>query len=423
VHVACALYGSPTHGWMVSMRMLMRSDLRPLFTKVITMSAQRGALSVGADSPHGAVVQAIHGRRGMNVLVWVSSVTLAGGLERVGLSLANGLSRCGMAVVLVGPYCNNPDLIKQIEPSVTYVEHVPKRSVGGLLETCTVLRRVVREHNIDVVSAHGSVFPLLPLRTPVVWTEHGLRYGRRPMFAGPEAALWALVHRRLQHRKWHFVAVSHFVLRAIRKQLFLDDTVGTVVYNGVPPASSLRSLRPPRLQPPYQLGYVGRLEPEKRVCDLFQIDERLRELDVPCHWHIFGAGSLEDSIRDRANASERATVHGVADAVDAFAAIDLLCVPSYMEGLPTVLLEAQLARRLVAAWNYTGIPEAAGENTVLISPPFLLTRMADAIAATLRRGQAPPPAPAGSWEVSTMVSNYQNLLTQVITAPNAQATA
>src|ERR1700738_3932340 len=102
--------------------------LRPLFTKVSTMSAQRGALSVGADSPHGAVVQAIHGRRGMNVLVWVSSVTLAGGLARVGLSLANGLSRCGVAVVLVGPYCNNPDLIKQIEPSVTYVEHRPRRS-------------------------------------------------------------------------------------------------------------------------------------------------------------------------------------------------------------------------------------------------------------------------------------------------------
>jgi glycosyltransferase involved in cell wall biosynthesis len=359
----------------------------------------------------------------MTVLVWVSSVTHAGGLERVALSLAQGLSSRGTRVVLLGPFCNCPDLREQIEPPVQYIEHRPKRSIKGLLQTCTLLRQVVREQKVDVVSAHGSVFPMLPLAIPVVWTEHGLRYGQRHMLAGPETPLWTLVRYRLQSRKWHFVAVSRFVLSTIRKQLFLDETVGTVIYNGVPAASRLRALPPPRLRPPYHIGFLGRLEPEKRPLDIFELDERLRDLNVPCHWHIFGAGSLEQSIREKAIASRRVTFEGVADVVDAFTAIDLLCVPSHMEGLSMVLLEAQLARRPVAAWNTTGLPEAAGEQVALVSPPFLISRMAEAIAATLRAGQVRPAAPSGSWEMSTMLAQYETLLTQATATEYSRASA
>jgi glycosyltransferase involved in cell wall biosynthesis len=361
----------------------------------------------------------------MTVLVWVSSVTLAGGMERVALSIAKGLASRGIPVVLVGPYSSCPALRNQIQPPLQYCEHRPRRSIAGLIDTTRFLRQVVREYKVDVVSAHGSVFPLLPLSVPVVWTEHGLRYGDGHMLRGPKALLWRLVMQRLQSRQWRFVGVSKFVLDGVRRQLSLDQGVGTIIYNGVPVAARLRALAPPRLVAPYQLGFLGRFESEKRPLDVFELDEQLKGLNVPRQWHIFGAGSLRDAVRQKALANQGMSFHGFSDVETAFAAMDLLFFSSHgeREGLPTVLLEAQLARRLAAAWDVTCIPEAAGEHATLVSPPFHISRMAEAIAATLRARRVPPAPRPGYAEVDAMLSEYEVVLTEATKPMYAGATA
>lgn len=361
----------------------------------------------------------------MTVLVWVSSVVPAGGMERVALSIAQGLANRGGRVILAGPYSNCPVLRDQIQPPLHYCDHRPRHSIGGLIETTRFLSHVIKEYKVDIVSAHGSVFPLLPLRVPVVWTEHALRYGEEHMLTGARSLLWSVVRKRLQARQWRLAAVSKFVLEGIRQQLSLDSGVGTVIYNGVPAATKLRALPLPQLVPPYQLGFLGRLEPEKRPFDIFEVDQHLNRLGIRCHWHIFGAGSLSDRIREKANGSQRMSFHGLVDVETAFATMDLLFFSSRgeKEGLPTVLLEAQLARRPAAAWNSTCIPEAAGEHATLVSPPFQIDRMAEAIAAALRAGHVPPPPPHGHADVDAMLTEYQLILDQALQQQRARATA
>ncbi len=121
----------------------------------------------------------------MNVLVWNSWVSPAGGMERVALSIANGLAEREEAhVVLAGPYDTLPMLSSQISARVHFVPCTFDRSVSGLFRNYQSLSRIVQEHDIDVISAHGSLIPLLPMDVPVAWTEHGPRYGDQPIFQG-----------------------------------------------------------------------------------------------------------------------------------------------------------------------------------------------------------------------------------------------
>jgi hypothetical protein len=100
--------------------------------------------------------------------------------------------------------------------------------------------------------------------------------------------------------------------------------------------------------------------------------------------------------------------------------MDMLYLPSHLEGLPTVCLEARLAGRFVAGWKVAGIPEAAGPNGVLVPPPYDLARLADAIAATLRAGRIPPRLTSAEFEFDQMVTRYENMLTHAITSSSGR---
>jgi len=350
----------------------------------------------------------------MTILVWCSWIAESGGMERVAVSLANGLSNRGHRVVLVGPYSNAPNLRYAIAAGVRYINYLPRRSVKGLLDTRAFLKNLVQELRVDLISAHGSVFPLLGLPVPVVWTEHGLRYGNHPMLSGVRGLAWRLVRRELQQGRWHLVTVSRFVMQRVREELSLSKTIGSVIYNGIPGAQSLRILAAPKLQPPYQLGYLGRLEPEKRPTEVFDLAALLHGMGVPCHWHIFGKGSLLDEMEARRRLCPcKVEMHGnVPRLREVFEAIDLLFVPSRAEGLPTVVLEARLAGRWVAGWHSTGIPEAAGPDGILVEPSGGLLAMAEAISVVLRSGKRPPPIPEGQFDFEQMVQSYDELLQQ-----------
>jgi glycosyltransferase involved in cell wall biosynthesis len=146
--------------------------------------------------------------------------------------------------------------------------------------------------------------------------------------------------------------------------------------------------------------------------DVFELAALLHKLNVPCHWHIFGSGSLWDQFEARRRLSPfKLEMHGVVLLPsEAFQSIDLLFVPSHEEGFPTVILEARLAGRWVAGWHTTGIPEAAGQDAILVPPSGGLSSMADAICAVLRAGRLPPPVPDGQLEMEQMLQTYDELM-------------
>lgn len=362
----------------------------------------------------------------MNILVWCSLVKTSGGSERVAASLASGLAQRGNHVLLVGPYDDAPaDLKRRIHPDVAVITYLSPGGLRGLARSRALLRSFIRSHDIDLISAHGSILSMLSVPVPVVWTEHSVRNLRRRMWRSARAPFWWAVRSRLLAKRWGVVGVSKFILNDLRRQMQLPSNCGAVIYNGIPDAEELSRLAPPRLSRPIQLGCIGRLDAEKHPEDIFELSQRVQAAGIPCEWHFFGEGDLKPKILARAQAegNGRIHVHGYVDSItEAFSRIDGLVLPSRMEGLPTVVLEAKIARRMIFGWNVGGVAEAAAEDSVLVAPPFDLERFAAAIIEALRTPRLPSPY-SGDCDFDAMVSRYLSAFDKLLKAQSPSAIA
>jgi len=137
--------------------------------------------------------------------------------------------------------------------------------------------------------------------------------------------------------------------------------------------------------------FVGRLNQVKGIGDLIAATGRL----VPSHPRLevvlIGGGVLEGELRAR---TERAGLAGhirflgrQAQQVVArwLAAADVLCLPSYSEGCPNVLLEALSCGRPVVASHLGGVAELVDSNCSILFPPGDPVKLAEALAEALRR--------------------------------------
>jgi glycosyltransferase involved in cell wall biosynthesis len=383
------------------------------------------SLSDGSLSRLGAQMDTLDravaaGTRARTVLVWCSYGDPAGGMERIAINIANGLARRGWRVVLAGPFASAPVLLETIRSSVDFIHHDPDKSWLGLYRTMRFIQQVVRQRRIDVISAHGWLFPLLGTRTPVVWTEHDIRYGGC-MLHGLRGLAWRWIRRRVHKGDWRVVTVSRHVQSRLRQNLKMLEDPGEVIYNGLPhsDAEGLRALPPPAMTPPFRIGFLGRLTPIKHPLEIFELSARLNLMGVSHEWNVFGDGILMPQMRALA---DQATGHSVRicglanKPEDAFRHVDLLCFLSRgeQEGLGMVLLEAMAARRLVVAWDAGCIGEVLAGRGRLVAPPFSLQRFAEAIAAELRNSSSRTQEHDGRWEEARMIGDYDAILTDAM---------
>ena len=132
----------------------------------------------------------------------------------------------------------------------------------------------------------------------------------------------------------------------------------TDIPNRVGPGSNLRP----------QLISVGRLSPEKGYLGLLHSFARVRESGIDADLVIVGDGPERariekaiDTLNLQANVvlqgalAEEATLIQIANA-------DILVLPSFMEGLPVVLMEAMALGLPVIASRVAGIPELVTDN-------------------------------------------------------------
>ena len=352
-------------------------------------------------------------------LVWCSSVDPAGGMERVALHISNGLAGIGWRVLLAGPFSRAPFLRRAIRPEVEFIDYEMGKSPAALLRAMGFLARLVEEHGVDVVSAHGSVFPLLGVSAPVVWTEHDVRYAGGRMLGGLRGLAWRRVSECVRSGAWRLVAVSRYVGDQTCRKLGLPADAAQVIYNGLPNAAALAELPPPRLTPPFQIGSLGRLTASKRPLDGIELSAALNRMGLPHQWHVYGDGALMPELRAAAAArsGHSVTIHGLIERPEeAFARIDLLAflARGEQEGLGMVLLEALAARRPVVAWDAGCIREVLAGRGTLVPAPFSLDRFAEAIAATLRRGRPGVTDSDERWGEERMIADYDRALSEAI---------
>jgi len=139
------------------------------------------------------------------------------------------------------------------------------------------------------------------------------------------------------------------------------------------------------------LGFVGRMSPDKNPLGFVALAEQLHAQLLWLRFVMFGEGAMAGDVRARIAASPAAAaIHfaGYADhPTTALAAIDVLVVPSLLDGRPAAVMEANACGVPVIGAPVGGIPELIeeGRNGFVVAP-----RDTARIAALLTGWRADP---------------------------------
>ncbi|QIK79111.1 glycosyltransferase family 4 protein [Sphingomonas piscis] len=174
-----------------------------------------------------------------------------------------------------------------------------------------------------------------------------------------------------------------------------------------------------------RLIVVGRLSAEKGVAGLLEALSLMRSDSAP-RLAVVGDGSLRAELARQAEAlgiSERVDFLGAlseADTLSEIARSDVLVLPSFMEGLPMVLMEALALRVPVVASRVAGIPELVeeGKTGFLFSPSnwqelaTTLDRLVVDRALRRRLGDAGPARIAEEFDIRLSAAKLRDLFRQ-----------
>ena len=216
-----------------------------------------------------------------------------------------------------------------------------------------------QKENVLAGLANSSSVACLGVRTVHGGSEFDISFWRKP-------AKWAFaklddcVGRYLQRL---IVSVSDELAEQLSSK-FGDDKV-RVVLNGVD-ADALAAIDGSELRRDYDssvihIGFVGRLEPVKRVDIFLQIAQLAADENHAWHFHVFGDGGLLMSLKQQAEhlgVGQRVTFHGHrTDIAGCIKAMDALVMCSDHEGLPMTALEAVALDVPMVAHAVGGLPK------------------------------------------------------------------
>lgn len=268
-------------------------------------------------------------------------------------------------------------LLRRIRPQIVHA-HTPKGGLLGML-SAWIARIPVRIYHM-----HG-----LPFVTATGWTRWLLMRSEQVSCGLADQVLCVSSSARA-------LAVEAGLCRADKVTVLLQGSI-----NGV---DALNRFNPANVPPSARngtrlkygipadatvVGFIGRIVRSKGIVDLAKAWERLRA-DFPA-LHLLLVGPLEpqDPIPGDVEASLRkdSRVHLIGEEWDTpalYAAMEVLVLPTYREGLPGVLLEAAAMQVPVVATSVTGCVDVVEDGiTGLLVPPHDPESLARAIRTYL----------------------------------------
>jgi glycosyltransferase involved in cell wall biosynthesis len=356
-----------------------------------------------------------------------------GGTPTVVRELAIRLAAAGGAKVEVACLSNRGPVADQLKQAGIRVTALDARGARDFPRTVWRLCQLVRDHRIDTVfsflmHANAVAAAASRIRPGVRWlqsiqtTQPTPRWHWRVQSIAQHAAQRIVVPSdsvARVARDWAGAAAEKIVVipnavdvpsgdgRGMVGQTFLsviESAIGGIPASmgrlesarggqECPPLSDSKQagMPAPPLPPstPSRIGFIGRLDPIKRIGDLLQA---MTLLDPSTHLHIFGEGAqragIEAIIHDF-HLNDRVTLHGtIARPDEALSQIDVLVLPSQAEGFGLVLIEAMAAGVPVVATDVPGIRDVVrnGETGLLV-PVASPAALAQAIKSMLNDSQ------------------------------------
>ncbi len=266
------------------------------------------------------------------------------------------------------------------------------------LSTIKPIRQYLRENKIDLVHTHG-VRANLVARTaakreglPVVTTFHSvLRYDYDSIFKALLAKYLTTATNRHTDR---FIAISRAIKKEILEMGVPDDRI-TVIHNGLDiskyaePRDPQETKRELGLDPDkYTVAMIARLHPVKGHQYFLQAAREVLNKGINAQFLIIGEGIYRENISHwvkELGLDKEVIMPGYYSPIEnIYRVCDVLCVPSLMEGLGMVVLEAMYFEVPVVASNVGGIQEII-ENRIngLLVEPRDFMGLADAVINVL----------------------------------------
>jgi glycosyltransferase involved in cell wall biosynthesis len=213
--------------------------------------------------------------------------------------------------------------------------------------------------------------------------------------------------------------------RELERMIALPDGSVHVVHNGVPD-TPIEPLERPTDGP--VIGTVGRFAPQKGQDVLVKAMEDLPGVTAVMVGDGEGRAELA-GLAERLGVSDRVLMPGwSADPRPWLPSFDVFVLPSRVEGLPLVIIEAMLASRPVVATRVDGIPEEIVDGvTGLIVPPEDPPALASAVRELLqdperreRMGREGREVALRRFSVERMVAGYEALYRELVPAAYAR---
>lgn len=311
---------------------------------------------------------------------------------------------------------------------------VPTRAGGLDVPLLRGIRRLVRDHRIDLVHAHlftTSVYAgaaCIGLGVPVVATFHGTM----DVDAGDWAKRlkWAALNRTATRTVFVSAALrDHFLRQGLARQ---DRSI--VIHNGIDLArfrAGDRQRARDRLGLPHDsfvIGCVGDLRPSKDYATMLAAVSRLPTTGRQVRTVVAGTHTalLPELIAQRDALGLGATVEFIghrSDVAELLPAFDIYLTTSVSEGFSLTVVEA-LATGLPVVATRSGGPEEILEDGVtgVLVPPGDAARIAEAVQAirtqpttAARLAAAGTAAARQRFSIETMLAAYETLYAELLT--------
>jgi glycosyltransferase involved in cell wall biosynthesis len=304
-----------------------------------------------------------------------------GGAERHLLTLMRLMDRERFTPELLC-LCHGPFAGVCREEGITTHEIVMRHKLD--LATVAPIRRLIKEQGIDLVHTHGVRANLVARmagrseNVPVVTTFHSvLQYDYS---TSAEAAVARFLTRLTNNRTDRFIAISG----AIKEDLVAMGVTPhriKVIYNGLDvslltPGDSPDNVRRNLGISPGQrvVAMVGRLHAVKGHIFLLKAAQQIITQHHDVVFLLVGEGperrTIEKTIQELGLEDKVIMTGFYPNISDLYPIMDMLCLPSLMEGMGLVLLEAMYFGVPVVATQVGGIPEVIidGESGLLVDP-------------------------------------------------------
>ena len=244
------------------------------------------------------------------------------------------------------------------------IDHISFKLTGGIsIGEALRLKRVCRQHHIDLIHAHGSKTHTLAVLSAVFGNRIPIVISRRVAFPIRQNFFtrWKYNHSSVKK----IICISETVKQVVARSIDHLERL-TVVYSGINTRRFTHSsdyLRDtyPEVSDRLVIGTVAALSDSKDLYTFLNTAAILCESRADCHFFIVGEGPEREGLERytvQKKLPQRVTMTGFVDNVDEILpGFDLYLTTPKVEGLGTSVLDAFACHVPVVATRAGGIPE------------------------------------------------------------------